>query len=190
MRFNLFGRTFSFLAETNQQEKAIMMIEKYIFKPEVLIVLTILAIYLIAFVVAKTKKNKKVINVLKKISPWVYLLVILGITVLNRTPGDREIRLYHDAWFTQNGFHESNVLGFMFNLVLYIPYGWLLVKHLKNNLSGMGIIIITSLLIEVMQYVMMRGVTSIDDLVANTLGGVIGLGLAIILDKLKRQKME
>ena len=188
MRFNLFGRTFSFLADPNQQEKAMAMLEKYIFKPEIIVLLTVLAIYLIVFLVAKIKKHEKSLNVLRKMSPWMYLFIILGITILNRTPGDREIRLYHDLWITENGFHESNVLGFLFNLVLCIPYGWLLTRHLKTRVVSVIIIVVTSLSIEIMQYIFARGVTAIDDLISNTIGGLLGLFLAIAFEKIKEKK--
>lgn len=191
MKFNLFGRTFYFLADANQQEKAIMMLEKYIFKPENLILLTFLVIYIIALIVAKIKNNVNLINLLKKVSPWVYLVVILGITILNRTSGDREIRFYHDVWFTPTGFHESNVLGFLFNLMIYIPFGYLLYMFLSSSkkwLLTIGVVFMSSIMIEIMQYVFARGVTAIDDLIANAIGGVVGLIFAIVVDNMKQKK--
>lgn len=189
MSFNLFGKTFYFLSDERQIEKAIDMLEKYIFKPEIIVLLLILALYFVVCLIAKIRKEKNALNILKRISPWVYLLVILGITVLNRTPGDREIRLYHDAWFTQNGFHESNVLGFMFNLVLYIPYGFLLAKCLKKNPVTIAVVVVTSFIIEALQYIFMRGVTAIDDLVANIVGGICGILLLTLAKKFKSRKV-
>ena len=77
MKFNLFGRTFYFLADEMQRSKALTMLEKYIFKPEVLILLALLMVYFAVRIAAKIGKKEKLLNNLKKISPWVYLLIIL-----------------------------------------------------------------------------------------------------------------
>lgn len=189
MSFKFFGHSFYFLDNSMQIEKAFKMLEKYIFKPEIVVVLLVLALYFIVRVIAKIRKNNKLLNFLKSISPWVYLIVILGITVLNRTPGDRELRLVFDSWFTQNGFHESNVLGFMFNLVLYIPFGYLLCKYGKT-ISAVVIVCLSSFVIEALQYILARGVSAIDDFIANVLGGLIGLGFAVLLQKIKDKKHD
>lgn len=187
MSFNLFGRGFHFLADNNQQEKALYMLEKYILKPEIIVIVAILLIYFIIRVVVKTGKKEEVLKRLKKISPWVYLLIIFGITVFNRAPGDREIRLTFDNWFTQTGFHETNVLGFVFNLALYIPFGYLLYKYGKA-VSAVIIVCASSFIVETLQYILARGVAAIDDLVANIIGGLVGLGFAVLLQKIKDNK--
>lgn len=189
MKFEIFGRSFSFLADSNQQQKALQVFEKYVFKPEVILLFIILLTYFIMLLVAKIRKNYKLSNTLKKLSPWIYLIVILWITVLNRTPGDREIRVAFDNWFTPTGFHETNVLGFMFNLAMYVPFGYLLCKYKKTTVAFICVIL-SSFIIEALQYILARGVTAVDDLTANIIGGIIGIFIAIILKKLQKQKAE
>lgn len=188
MKFDLFGKTFYFLSDERQIEKAVNMLEKYIFKPEILVLLIILTLYFSVRIIAKIRKNDKLHKIFKKISPWVYLLTIFGITVFNRAPGNREIRLTFDNWFTQTGFHETNVLGFMFNLALYIPFGYLLCKYGKA-VSAVIIVCASSLIVEALQYILARGVAAIDDLVANVIGGIIGFSVFVLTEKIKLRKV-
>jgi glycopeptide antibiotics resistance protein len=51
-------------------------------------------------------------------------------------------------------------------------------------------VVSSSFIIEALQYILARGVTAIDDLVANIVGGVIGIFFAVILQKLKKRKSE
>lgn len=191
MNFDFFGRTFYFLADKQQMDKAIDMLEKYFIKPEVLILLIILVVYLEFRFAAFVLKKERLRSVLRKMSPWVYLLFILGLTVFNRSAGMREIRILPDALITANGFHESNVLTDLVNLVFYVPYGFLLYKwgkYKRQYITVSAIVLGTSLLSEILQYVLSRGVTATDDLIMNLIGGCLGAALAMLLMKKKSRR--
>lgn len=191
MSLKLFGRNFDFLVNENQQYKAITMINDYVLKPEVVILLVVLVMYCILRCSAKFLKRERLSKTLKKTSPWIYLLAILGLTVLNREAGIAEIRLIPDMWFATGGFHESTVLGFLFNVVLYIPFGYLVYKwgaFGKKAWITAVIVFVTSLSIEALQYVLARGVTAVDDLLANVVGGLIGMGFAVLMQKMRDNK--
>ncbi|MBQ8541059.1 MAG: VanZ family protein [Clostridia bacterium] len=191
MSFDFFGRRFYFLSDERQLQKALNMLEKYILKPEILIIAAILATYLVLLCIARFLKKDRMLNFFRSISPWIYMFFILGITVFNRSAETREIRLLPDLWLTKSGFHESTILGFLFNLAIYVPWGYLLFRHLnccKKWLMSIIVIVAGSLMIEALQYILARGVTAIDDLVANTLGGIIGIFVAIIMQK--KHKLE
>ena len=67
-----------------------------------------------------------------------------------------------------------NIVG---NIIWFIPLGFLipLIWRKKRRLGVvMGLSFITSLSIESLQFVFRTGISDIDDLVFNTLGGVIG----------------
>ena len=72
------------------------------------------------------------------------------------------------------------------NVAVFIPIGILLAIVLKGMrwwkvlLAGMGV----SLIVEVMQYIMRRGYCEIDDVIHNSIGCLIGLGL-VLLCKMK-----
>ncbi|MGM9552425.1 MAG: VanZ family protein [Clostridia bacterium] len=192
MHFNILGHDFYFLATDLQREKAMGMLRNYIFKYEVLIIFTIVLIYIVVRCMAYFKKNKAVLNILRKLSPWVYLLVILALTVFNRDASYREIRWNFDQWITYNGFHESNVLGSLFNICLFVPLGWLLYRHsftkhkvLKTFFTGFSAALATELL----QYIFARGVTSVDDLVMNTIGALLGAVVCKLFFTIKRDRL-
>lgn len=191
MHFNIFEHDFYFLATDMQKEKAMDMLHNYIFKFEIVIIFTIVLIYIAVRCMAYFKKNKTALNILRKLSLWVYLLVILALTVFNRDASFRQIRWTFDPWITHNGFHESNVLGALFNICLFMPLGWLLYRYsfmnnrvLKTFLAGLGIAIATELL----QYIFARGVTAVDDLVMNTIGALLGALVCKLFFTMKRDR--
>ncbi len=76
------------------------------------------------------------------------------------------------------------------NLVAFVPFGGYL-----SMLSGKWTfvqkvlpIFAVSLLYEVLQYIFAIGTSDITDLIVNTMGGVIGIGVFAILEKLFREK--
>jgi len=74
-----------------------------------------------------------------------------------------------------------NILG---NIVVFIPYGLYLQVLLKNKAFGKSllIVIVTSILIEIIQFVFKIGVADIDDVILNVCGGVIGIiGYKVLL---------
>ncbi len=192
MSVELFGRDFYFLADERQMEKAFNMLSHYILKPQILILLFVFLAYLVLKIVSRYR-CKEFNLILKKISLWVYLFVIVSITILNRDAGVRELRLYHDLWFTATGFHESNVLGFIFNTFLYLPLGYLLYRWGFRRLRGIltiAAIFFSSFAIEALQYIFAKGVTAIDDFLANIIGGLIGFGIAIIIQRFTDKRHE
>ena len=62
------------------------------------------------------------------------------------------------------------------NLLWFVPYGWLL-RRLRPN-CGWGRTVLMSmslsLAIEVAQWVLLSGISDIDDVIFNTLGGLLG----------------
>ena len=83
-------------------------------------------------------------------------------------------------------FHYENEIGMKFHLkevienaLIFIPFGIYLCM-LKHNLSfrtKLFIILLTSSLLEIFQYVLAVGRTDITDIITNTCGGAMGIGL-------------
>ena len=128
----------------------------------------------------------------------VFTVVLFFVTLVDRTGGgDRTIYLKPFGSFMQ----MTKWHGIMYalgqgcgNIVLFIPIGFFLpmVSRIKPWLV---IFICTqlSLFIEICQYAFRIGVSDIDDLIFNTLGGIFGVILFIISKKAlkryeKRQK--
>jgi glycopeptide antibiotics resistance protein len=68
----------------------------------------------------------------------------------------------------------NNVLG---NIGLFIPLGIYLqlFKREKRILTGIFLIVIISLSVEILQFIFAIGATDIDDILLNCLGGIIGI---------------
>ena len=71
------------------------------------------------------------------------------------------------------------------NLVAFIPFGALLGVNFKQVLLSYKIAVIFafSLAVEVIQYALAIGVADITDLIMNTLGGFLGLGVYEVVSK-------
>lgn len=192
MKFSLFGRTFYFLSDARQIDKAINILEKYFIKPEVLVLLIVFVVYFVIRFAARVLNKEKLRNILRKISPWIYLFFILGLTVLNRDVGTREIRVLPDAWFAgEENYHESNIIVALFNIVFYIPYGFILYRWSKFKrlyITTVVIVFGTSLLTEVLQYVLARGISTVEDVGMNVIGGCIGALIAVVLKKIHNKE--
>lgn len=89
-----------------------------------------------------------------------------------------------------NGWRDSMLLQIIFNVVFFIPFG-MLGRHLASRVKPVWIIVAgagMSLLIELTQLTGVWGLYpcayrlfDVDDLLANTLGAAIGVGLAPLL---------
>ncbi len=78
-------------------------------------------------------------------------------------------------------FHEI-----ILNVVAFVPFGvfaYALWQE-KSFLSQILPVFLTSLGFEVIQFIFAIGATDITDLITNTSGGVIGIGIAFVLSKI------
>lgn len=76
------------------------------------------------------------------------------------------------------------------NVIAFIPFG-ILLRTLWNEkpfLQQVAPLFLTSLVYEMTQYILMNGATDITDLMMNTLGGLIGLGIAWLFFRFCGQK--
>ena len=76
----------------------------------------------------------------------------------------------------------------IYNILLFIPFGYLLGQYRFNK--ALCILCLSTLSIEIIQISFSVGLFEICDLVDNTLGGVMGYGLSIIVRRLKNEKMK
>ncbi len=71
----------------------------------------------------------------------------------------------------------SNVRGWIFNVVAFIPFGFLLSVNLKRLpvWQRLALVVICSLDFELIQFIFAIGITDITDVITNTTGGLLGL---------------
>lgn len=115
-----------------------------------------------------------------------YVLIILGETVIFRTPG--ESYHYKLQLFWSYTIWEGAKAEILANIYVYIPLG-LIAGNLwkwKGILIGLGF----SLSIELLQLITRRGWFEFDDLIHNTLGTLIGVAIYIIVMKLIKKEIS
>lgn len=97
-------------------------------------------------------------------------------------------RLIRGPWNEQSSFY-SNFFG---NILLFIPFGFLL-KILLKNASNKKIVLIGTLassFIELTQLLFDRGVCDINDVILNVLGTYVGVVIFALLIRSKRFQLS
>lgn len=117
----------------------------------------------------------------------VYFLILRS-TVLCRSVSKSARIEWEPFWSYQAYLHGRDYIfgQIVMNVLVFIPMGFLLggILHGKGwwkaLLMGLGM----SLVIEVLQYVRMCGISEVDDLIHNVLGFMIGWGVYCLLHRL------
>lgn len=119
---------------------------------------------------------------------WVILFVLYMHAMLNivGVPNISYIRWYPVInWIPFTDLSGRNIIGMVLNIALFIPFGGFVTLYFKE-FQGLKNILITgflmSLSIEILQLATYRA-TDVDDLIMNTLGVVIGYGIAKVVFK-------
>lgn len=115
---------------------------------------------------------------------WLFVLCFLFLFFINRSRGDMEYRdanlipfrgelnvLFH---LGDSLMADVHLLG---NVMFFGLFGLLVASCVRNRKSLMGLVIpvITSIALEIYQYLSCHGDPDIDDVIANTLGAIIGV---------------
>ena len=193
MYIYIWGRCFSLLGEKAQWEKLLGMIDYYFYRPTTVAAVFILVIGVVCVIQGTMKSKTEDIRAIiyKKAALISYLIIIFLLSVLNRDRGEERIlRLTLDPWFASNTtYHESNVLIAVFNAGYFIPFGALVRWQDQGELRYrlFAVILITGVIVEFLQYILIRGVASVEDVVAYMTGGTIGIVLVSLFGKIMRQ---
>ena len=118
-----------------------------------------------------------------------YMFLVLAYTVLKRGPGEELSYGMEPFWSYKaifaGGFNpvsrKTLFIQILANVVMFIPIGFFAGRLLgwKGILLGFG----CSALIELVQLITKRGLFEFDDIIHNTLGAAIGVGLWVLLRK-------
>ncbi len=126
-----------------------------------------------------------------------YIFMVFGVTLLSRFAYQTELfRLmplysYIEAW---HQYKDASWRNIILNIFMLVPFG-LLLPYIHKIFKKFGPTALAgftfTLLIEVVQLVLRRGIFEADDLINNTLGTLIGYGLYRLADFIhKRIKKE
>lgn len=126
---------------------------------------------------------------------FVYLILLVWLVLfklsfdISELSRMRSINLipFRGSGLTQTRVGIKEVL---YNVIVFVPFGVYLSmwKPEWKILKRVGSILAVSFLFEVLQFVFAIGVSDITDLLGNTLGGIIGIGILAVLQKLLRTK--
>ena len=117
--------------------------------------------------------SKRIVPVL--LSVYIFLLLVFTVFGRSISISAPQVNLFwsYKEWFSGNWNTGKQILG---NIAMFVPLGFLSasLRSRRTRLSVVIISIATSLLIETLQLVMHRGLFEFDDVLNNTIGGVIG----------------
>lgn len=117
-----------------------------------------------------------------------YLMIIFGLTLggMYQTKAPRNFVPFKTMEHDLNKGGREFVVNFLGNVVVFLPMGWMLPTLLGPRCSAMrvaGLSLAVSLVIEVCQGISGRRVADVDDLILNTLGGVLGYLLWLVVHR-------
>lgn len=128
----------------------------------------------------------------------VYLAVLTWIIVFKmQFPGDpglphmRNVNLipFGQSVIVNNRVDMGEIIQ---NGLAFVPYGLLLGSLLEKKpfVQKLLPIVLTSLVYECVQYVLAIGASDITDLIMNSLGGLAGIGIALVLSLVLRRSWQ
>ena len=146
-------------------------------------------------IVEKNQNIKKGLHNLLLYSVFgIYILILFAFLFLKRTEFQsvnlvpfQSIMNYLNGDMLARSFAASNIIG---NIVLFLPLGVYITLLNKNKRLSVNlcIIVLTSLVVEIAQYLFKVGATDIDDVILNTLGGLIGILIFKLIYRFFKEK--
>lgn len=94
-------------------------------------------------------------------------------------------------WIPFCDFSASNILGMFLNIIMFVPFGVFVPIYFKRFSRFLTTVVagfFMSFIIEILQLFTFR-TTDVDDLIMNTLGAMVGYGIATLILR-KRNKNE
>ena len=112
----------------------------------------------------------------------------MGITIFNRLPFD-EVKYSFDLFWSYKLAAQGHVIiwEIILNYFLLLPFGLMAPLYMKKRYAILCGFMLSSA-IEIAQYVMKRGMFEFDDIIGNTLGVAIGVGVYSIITLIAKRK--
>ncbi len=144
----------------------------------------------------KCSKDNRGANFFTERKGWIigfgfYISLLIQMGIFSRPFGST--RIVNWIPFQVPGGENLIVLYSLANAVIFIPFGILVPKvfHGVNTLWKMFLVtFITSVCLEVVQYVLACGYAEVEDVIMNVAGGVIGYLIIKFIEKRKNEKRE
>jgi len=150
--------------------KSILRVEEYLSTHQLWLLAIVTALFLISVFIGR-ENNKKLLVL--------YILVILYLTLLNRNTGKKQINLrlfWSYRFLLNNDYLRREILN---NVLLFIPLGAIL-SQIRPVWSTALLPVLISFGVEFLQFVTAHGLFEIDDIISNSLGGLIGFAAGML----------
>lgn len=192
MKFYIFGREFYFFASEAQFNKFIDFVSGYAINPAVISSVIVVIFYGVLLIYFKKRKMPYHYRSFKKLQFVIVLYFIIAFSFLNRTEHTRYVMiLIPDVTAGGDYYHESMILLFTLNVIMYAPYGYYLAVFYGRELSVRKVyltVVPTSLAVEVGQYIFAAGYSTSAEVIASFCGASIGILLYTFKYKLLKPK--
>lgn len=155
-------------------------------------IIGVMIVILVVLVRKLFNKETELSDILTGIIMAVYVSIILQLTLVCRSDNSRigiELDVFHGLVGPENDFHWLMIAYVVLNCMLFIPFGFVLSlfsfvnerRYVIQVALVMLISLIVSLSIETTQLITGRGYYETQDMVSNTLGGIIGWLVYVVL---------
>lgn len=87
-------------------------------------------------------------------------------------------------YLMNDGFISTKVIimNLFGNIILFIPFGFIIYIFIKNKFRVMMYLFMIPIIVEVIQFIASTGVSDIDDIILNFMGGVIGFFINLLVE--------
>ena len=147
------------------------------------------------FIELRITTLKNTFNNIPMVAFITYLLLLIYLTLFSQYFGrvwfHRSVNLIPFVTIHRYIVSSSNsglaIINLAGNIIAFIPFGYLLPMVLKDKTHFLSILFCsfsTSILIEIFQYILGVGVSDIDDVLLNVVGGILGYYLYKIFKKM------
>lgn len=149
-----------------------------------LFALSLVLCFAVLMIATKGKPSKR--SMLLGLFAALYLTAIGAITVLGRAAGTVTVQpRFLESFARLPDTHSDLYFDALFNVVMFVPLGHLLSYRLRPVWTGLVVVLCTLAIEEIQKYTG-RGLFSGWDIVLNTLGGVLGIGLFFLVQNRKK----
>ncbi len=116
-----------------------------------------------------------------------WLVLFKFATSISELPRIRGINFIPFHYAQETSTHLKEVL---YNIIIFVPLGVYvqIFKDKWNMMKKIMVILLSSILFETIQYAFAIGASDITDLIGNTMGGIIGIYLCMLLRKIAPKK--
>lgn len=165
------------------------------FRPIIPIFIVIFMLIAVITIMINIKHGYQLDSIAKKIkylSVIGLIMSIVGICLVTLMPTSNDSDIVQltpfasimDLWYYATT--EALINSVLMNIVLFIPASFFLYIIIRKELLTTILCLLMSVFIEMTQYLLPIGrITSIDDIILNTVGGIIGVILGVLFLKIK-----